>query len=114
MVSKKSEILRRFFRTITIDDRLPYPSLHFLGLAAQHRRLIGHADRFQMHIGIEAGGVRTAEFVEKLLLVAAVPDVIADVIGIGEGKHDQVMAFAVSQARGNWSPWFLRVRPCRE
>src|SRR5205085_2773518 len=32
---EKSKILRRFFHAITIDDRLSYPSLHFLGLAPQ-------------------------------------------------------------------------------
>ena len=55
MVSKKRKFFAASFRAIAIDDRLSDASLHFLGLAAQHRGLIGHADRLQMHIGIEAG-----------------------------------------------------------
>src|SRR5204862_6361478 len=86
-----------FLRTVAIENRLTHSSLHFFGLATQHRGLIGHADGFQMYIGIEPGGVRTAELVEKLLLVAAVPDVIADVISIGEREHDHVMTFSVTQ-----------------
>ena len=94
---EEAEILRGQLRAVAIDDRLPNAALHFLGLAAQHRRLIGHADRLQMHIGIEAGRMRLAEFFEKRLLVAAVPDVIANVIGLGEREHDEVMSFAVTE-----------------
>ena len=59
--------------------------------------MIRYADSFQMHIRIEPGGVCTAELVEELLLVAAVPDVIADVISIGEREHDHVMTFSVTK-----------------
>ena len=50
-----------------------------------------------MHIGIKPGGIRAFELLEKLLLVAAVPDVIADVIGIRQREHDQVMSLAVTE-----------------
>ena len=79
------------------SDRLSDPPLHFLGFAPQHRRLVGHADRSQMHIGIKAGRVGAAEFVQKRLFVAAVPDVIANIIGVGERKHDKIMTFAIAQ-----------------
>ena len=55
-------------------------ALHFLGFAAQHGGLVGHADGLQMQVGIEAGGIRAFELLQKFLLVAAVQDVIADVI----------------------------------
>ena len=60
-------------------------ALHFFSFAAQHRGLIRHTDRFQMHIGIEPGRMCAFEFFEKRLFVAAVPDVVANVIGICEG-----------------------------
>ena len=81
---EETEILLGQLRSVAIDDRLPNSPLHFFGLAAQHRGLIRHADRLQMHVGIEPGRMRALEFLEERLLVAAVPDVIANVIGIGE------------------------------
>src|SRR5207248_1338735 len=94
---EETEILRRFLRTVALENHLTHSSLHFFGFATQHRGLIGHADGFQMHIGIKAGGVRTAELIEKLLLVTAIPDVIADVISIGQREHDDVMPLAVTK-----------------
>jgi hypothetical protein len=41
--------------------------------------------------------MRVAKSLEERLFVAAVADVIADVIGIGEGQHDKIMAFAVAE-----------------
>src|SRR5438067_12775439 len=69
---EETKILRRFLRTIAIENCLAHSSLHFLSLPAQHRGLIRYADSFPMHIRIEPGGVCTAELVEELLLV---PDV---------------------------------------
>ena len=71
--------------------------MHFLGLAAQHGGLIGDADRSQVNIGIKPGRVSALEFLQKSLLVAAVPDVIANVVGVGQGQHHEVMAFAVTE-----------------
>ena len=39
----------------------------------------------------------TAELIEKLLLVTAIPDVIADVISIGQREHDHVMTLTVTE-----------------
>src|SRR6266566_1544387 len=50
-----------------------------------------------MDIGIETGRVSAAKFVKKRLLIAAMPNVIADVIGIGQREHDEVMSFAIAE-----------------
>ena len=48
-----------------------------------------------MHVGIEAGGVGAFEFLEELLLVAALADVLADVIGFVQREDDEVVRAAV-------------------
>ena len=50
-----------------------------------------------MHIGIEAGRISAAEFFQKGLLIAAVADVIANVIGVGQREHDEIMTLAIAQ-----------------
>ena len=94
---EEPKILRGQLRPVAIDDRLPNPPLHFFRLAAQHRRLVRHAHRLQMHIGIEPGRIRAFELFEERLLVAAMPDVIANVIGVGESQHHQIMSLAVAE-----------------
>ena len=94
---EETEIVRRQFRAVAIEDGLSNAALHFFGFAAQHRRLVGDADRLQMQIGIEPGRMRAAEFFQKRLLVAAVPDVIANVIGLREREDDEIMSLAIAE-----------------
>ena len=50
-----------------------------------------------MHIRIEAGRISTAKFFEKRLFVATASDVLANVIGIGQRQHDEVMSLPVAE-----------------
>ncbi len=50
-----------------------------------------------MNIRVEAEGISALEFLEESLLVAAVADVIANVIGIGQRKDDEVMPVPVAE-----------------
>jgi len=50
-----------------------------------------------MQIGIEPGRMRALESFKECLLVAAVPDVFADVIGVCERQNDEVMSLAVAE-----------------
>src|SRR5439155_26361784 len=50
-----------------------------------------------MHVGIEPRRMRPLESFKERLLVAAVPDVIANVIGIRERQNDEVMSFAIAK-----------------
>ena len=84
IVSKKRKFFCASFRSVSIDHGLANSALHFLSLAAQHRRLIRHAHGLQVHVGIKSRGVRASEFLEERLFIAAVSDVIANVICIRE------------------------------
>ena len=111
---EETEIFLRKLGSVSIDHCLPNATLHFLGLAAQHRGLICYANGLQMHVGIESGRMRAFEFLEERVFVAAVPDIIANVIGIRESQNDDDNARCRRRARANWWPWSLRARPCRE
>ena len=50
-----------------------------------------------MHIRVEAGRMCAVKFFQESLLVAAVPDVFANVIGVGERQDDQIMSLAVAE-----------------
>ena len=50
-----------------------------------------------MHVRIEAGRISTAKFFKESLFVATVPDVFANVIGIGERQHNEIMSLAIAQ-----------------
>ncbi len=111
---EETEVLRQLRGTVTLFHGVSEPPLHVLGFAAQHRGLVGHANGLQMHIRVKARRISAAEFLEKLLFVAAVHDVIADVIGFGQREHHQVMTAAMRAWPANWWLWFPRARPCRE
>ena len=98
-MSKKRKFFAASSGSVAIGDRLSNAPLHFLRLAAQHRGLVGHADRLQVHVGIETGRIGASEFLQERLLVAAVPDVIANVIGIGESQNHEVMPLPSPSAR---------------
>ena len=69
--------------------------MHFLGFAAQHRGLIRDADGLQMNVRIEPLRIGAFEFLQELGFVAAVQDVIADVIGFRQSEDDEVMSAAI-------------------
>src|SRR4029450_181128 len=56
-----------------------------------------YADGLQMHVGIEPGRMRAFELVEERVLVAAVPDVIANVIGVFERQNDDIMSASITK-----------------
>ena len=96
---------------IAVDDRLAEAPLDFLGLALEHRRLVGDADFAKVEVRIEAGRVAIAQNVSRnACLVAAVADVVADVVDVGEGEHDEVLAVAILTERaGGGGAGFLVV-----
>src|SRR5438874_3756363 len=91
---EESEILLSKLRAVAIDNGLPNSPLHLFGLATQHCSLISYADRLKMHIRIESRRMRAFEFFQERLLVAAMADVVANVIGVCERQDYQVMAAA--------------------
>src|SRR6185503_18662900 len=91
---EKAEMLFKILRPVLPFHRGTKPALHFLGFTPKHRGLIGDADRLQIAVRIEPGRVSSTEFFQKLRLVAAVEDVVTDVISLRERKYDEVMTFA--------------------
>ena len=87
-----AEMLVEILAAVAVDHGLLEAALHFLGLALHHRGLVGHADGDEMLVGIEAGRIGALEFLEEFVLVAALADVIADVIGLREREDDEIMA----------------------
>jgi len=70
--------------SVSIDNRLSNSPLHLLSFAAQHGGLVCHANSLQMHVRIEPGRMGTFEFFQERLFMAAVADVVANVIGVGK------------------------------
>ena len=94
MVSALRKWLSRVLAAVAVDHGLLEAALHFLGLALHHGGLVGDADGDEVLVGIEAGRVGALELLEELLLVAALADVVADVIGLLQGEDDEVMRAA--------------------
>src|SRR4029077_12022788 len=94
---EKSKILLRKLGPVSIDNRPSNAPLHFFRFAAEHGGLICDANGLQMHVGIEPRWIGPLELLEERLFVAAVPDVIANVIGVGECKNDQVMPATITE-----------------
>ena len=69
--------------------------MQFLGLAFQHGRLVGHADAFQVLVGVEVIAMRSRKMLEKLVFIPAMADVIANALGISEGQDYQVISHAI-------------------
>ena len=70
-------------------------TLNLLGFTAQHGGLVRHAHRFQVQVGIKARGVRAFESYEKPGLIAALKDVVADVVRVRQREHHEVMPTAI-------------------
>jgi hypothetical protein len=104
---EESEMLGELVGAVASGDGATDAALDLFGLAAEHGGLVGDADCLEVDIGVEAIGIGALEFLEKLLFVAAVDDVIADVIGFGEGKDDEVMALAGGGGPGGGGFGFL-------
>src|SRR5206468_1421947 len=94
---EEAKILLRQFRSVSINNRLSNAPLHFLGLTPEHRSLICHTHRLQMHVRIEARRIGPLEFFEERLLIAAAPDIITDVIGVFERQYHHVMPASVTE-----------------
>ena len=47
--------------------------------------------------GIEAGRMRIPEFLHERTFIAAMPDIITDIIGVGKSKDHQIMSAAVAE-----------------
>ena len=71
------------------------PALHLLGFAAQHRGLVGHAKCLQMQVRIKAGGIGTFKFFQEFVLVAAVQNVVTDIIRFPQVEDHEIMSAAV-------------------
>src|SRR5205085_11949835 len=82
--------------SVFLDHGSAKAMLHFLGLASEHRGLIGHADRLQMNIRIEALRISAFKLFQEFGFIAALDDVITDVVRLSQGKHNQVMSTAAS------------------
>ena len=80
---------------IACEDGALDALLDFLGFAFEHGGLVGDAEFCEMEIGVEAWGHAAVEAVEEYVFVAAMGDVLAEEIGIGEGEDDEVVAEAV-------------------
>src|SRR5204863_7193471 len=80
-----------------IDSGLPDEAWQLFRNATQHSIPISYADSVKMHIRIESRRMRAFEFFQERLPVAAVPDVVANVIGIRKRQHNQIMAAPVAE-----------------
>ena len=92
---EETEMLGQIPGAVLLFHRAPDPALDFLCLAAEHRRLIRNADGLQMDVRVKTRRVSAFELFQKLLLLAAIQNVVADAIRLGEIINDQVMAGAV-------------------
>ena len=86
---EKAEVRVHAFRAKFLLDRGTNPALNLLGLATEHGGLVRYADRLEMQIRIEPFRVGALEFFEKLMLVASLHDVIADIIRLREGEDHE-------------------------
>jgi len=94
---EEPKILRRHLRPISIDNGSLNSPLHLLGFTAQHCGLICHTDSLQVHVGIEPRRMRAFELFQERLFVATVPDVFANIIGVGKRQNNKVMALAIAK-----------------
>jgi len=72
------------------------------GKTLQHE-LLPNDPFAQVLVGVEALGVGALEFFQKVPFIAAVDDVIADVIRLGEREHHEVVAAAAGARAGRGS-----------
>ncbi len=86
-----AEMFVEVLMAVTVAHGLLETALHFLRFVFHHGGLVGHADGDEVLVGIEAGGVGALELAEEFAFVTSLADVIADVIGLGEGEDDEVM-----------------------
>ena len=92
---EEAEMLIHLRLAVLLDHGRFEAALHFLGFATQHGGLVGHADGVQDGVGVKTGGIGALELLEELLLVAAIQDVVADVVGFIQVENDEIMTVAV-------------------
>lgn len=88
---EESEVLTDVFGAVFGLKSAFEATLDFFGFAAEHGGLVGDADGGKMKIGIKAFGVSALESGEEFVSVAAVEDVVADVIDLFECEDDEVV-----------------------
>ena len=81
-----------------------------LGLAAEHRRLVRHADALQVEEGIESGTGGAVKAGEEFAGIAAVDHEIGNGLGVLEIEHNQVVTLPVlpQRARGGGAGFLVR------
>jgi len=79
---------------VLLRDGAAQAALHFLRFAPQHGRLVGHADGPEVNVGVKSFRAGALELFEEGGLVAALQDVIADVVRLLQREDDEVMAAA--------------------
>src|SRR6185437_1337803 len=92
---EETKMISDFSFAIFLNHGVLDAALDFLGFAAEHGGLIGDADGLEMLIGIEPRGVGAFEFFEEFVFVAAVQNVVTNVIGFREREDDEIMAAAI-------------------
>ena len=92
-------MIAQFGSAESVFDRLFDAALHLFGLSAHHRGLVGHAHRLQVQVGVESGRVCSRKFLEKLLPVAALADVLTDVVRLGQIVDHEVVPQTVPAER---------------
>ena len=96
---EEAEVVAEFGSAESVLNRLLDATLHFLSLPAHHRGLVGHAHRLQVQVGVESGRVCSRKFLEKLLPVAALADVLTDVVRLGQIVDHEVVPQTVPAER---------------
>lgn len=83
------------FGAVSIDDGLLDAPLQLFRFALHHGGLVGDTDVSEVEVGVETFGVCAFEFFKEGCFVAAVADVLAEIVGVCESEDDEEMALFV-------------------
>ena len=78
--------------TVFAQHRAFEQASDFFRFALQHRGLVGHAQTFEVPIGIEPWRARFGKAFDELITVTFAEDVIGDVLGFLQIEHHQIRA----------------------
>jgi len=92
---EKAKMVVELLIAVAVNDGLLDTALNLFRFIAHHGGLVGHADGFQMFVGVEAFGVGTLEFFQERDLLPAVADVVADIVGFFQRIDDQIVTVAL-------------------
>ena len=95
---------------VALRHALAEEGLDRLGLAAEHRRLVRHADALQVEEGIESGTGSAVKAGEEFAGIAAMNHEIGNGLGVLEIEHNQVVTLPVlsQRARGGGAGFLMR------